>query len=363
MLKRLSQYRYQLVGRWQQLRRDRPGIDHLASAYQHYKKYHGDHLAAAITYFSFLALFPIIFLGVSVAGFVLVADPHLQTELFTRITEQLPGTFGKTLQDAIDVAVKQRTAVGLVGLVGVALTGLGWISNLRTGIDTLWCIPERKRSFVMKKLADALVLLGLGVGVLVSLAITAGGTAASGLVLRQIGADHATGAGTLASVLAILLGIVSSVLIFGWILIRIPDVRVSRRTAFRSSLLAAVGFEILKVVGTFYIARVTKSPAASVIGPALGVLIWINLVSRFLLYCVAWASTARDAVTARDAAVLADSAAEPAAGPPTDQLRSAISPTRTAAGLFSAGVTIGVAAFAVLQSLRNRARGHQPPQP
>ena len=79
------------------------------------------------------------------------------------------------------------------------------------------------------------MLAGLGVGVLVSLAITVGGTAASGWLLRQIGADRITGAGTLTSILALLLAIAGSMLIFGWVMIRLPDARVSRRTAWRST--------------------------------------------------------------------------------------------------------------------------------
>ncbi|MDQ2836659.1 MAG: YihY/virulence factor BrkB family protein [Actinomycetota bacterium] len=343
--------------RLRQLRQARPGLDHVMSGYQHYQRQQGNQLAAAITYFSFLALFPLVLLGVSITAFVLAAEPHLQTELFNRISEQVPGSFGGTLRNAIDKAIQQRAVVGVIGLVGVLLTGLGWIDNLRSGIDTVWGLPQRGGSFIAKKLADAVVLVGLGIGVVVSLGITAGGTAASGLLLRWIGADRITGAGTLTSILAILLGIAGSLLVFGWVMIRLPDAKVSRRTALRASLLAAVGFEILKIVGTFYIARVTKSPAASVIGPALGILIWINLVSRFLLFCVAWAATARDVEVPLEPALVA--------GPPVELAprRTGVSPAGVAAGLLSAGATLGAATVAVLQARRSRSRDHQPPQP
>ncbi|HEX4726955.1 MAG TPA: YhjD/YihY/BrkB family envelope integrity protein, partial [Jatrophihabitans sp.] len=101
--------------RWQRLRQQRPGIDHLADGYRHYQDRHGNQLAAAITYFSFLALFPLALLGFSATGFVLAAAPHLQTELFNHVAEQLPGSFGKTLTDAIKAAIRQRTAVGIIG--------------------------------------------------------------------------------------------------------------------------------------------------------------------------------------------------------------------------------------------------------
>ena len=147
-------------------------------------------------------------------------------------------------------------------------------------------------------------------------------------------------------------------LIFGWVMIRLPDTRVSRRTAFRVTLVAAVGFEVLKIIGTFYIARVTKSPAGAVIGPALGLLVWINLVSRYLLFCVAWAATAPDSER------LADPADQPVAGPPVEVSPApvgAFSPAGVAAGLLSAGAALGAAASALLRSRRSRATAHRPP--
>jgi len=291
-----------------------------------------------------------------VTGFVLAASPHLQKELLDQVAAQAPGTFGHTLKTAIDTAINQRAVVGVIGLVGVALTGLGWIDNLRTALDAVWGNEVRRQSFIKRKLSDALVLLGLGIGLVVLVAITAGGTALGHQLLLWTNTDGITGAGTVTAVLAILLAIAGDMLIYGWVLIVLPDGQVSRRTAIRTSLLAAIGFEILKLLGTYYIARITRSPAYSVIGPALGVLIFINLVSRFSLFCAAWAATAPDAPP------VIDPVAQPVAGPPVPPARAGFSPAAVAATLFSAGATLGATAFAVRQSRRSRATDHPPPQ-
>ena len=271
------------------------------------------------------------------------------------ITRQAPGGFGKTLSQAVDTAINQRAATGVIGLVGVALTGLGWIDNLRTALDTLWGNDLRQQSFLSRKLSDALVLLGLGLGLVVSVGITAGGTAVGHQLLVWTNLDGITGAGTAIALLAILLAILGNMLIYGWILIRLPDAQVSRRTAFRTSLLAAVGFEILKIVGTYYIARVTSSPAYSLIGPALGVLVFINLVSRYSLFCAAWAATARDAEQA------VDPLRQPVAGPPVGPARAGFSPAGVAAALLTAGATLGAAATVGLRARRSRATDRRPP--
>lgn len=348
----ISGIRSRSAERWRSVKERRPGIAHVVEAYRHYKVNHGDHLAAAITYFSFLALFPLVLLGVSVVGFVLASSPRLQTDLFNAISRNVPGEFGRTVETAINTAVTNRAGVGVVGLLGVALAGLGWIANLRTAIDTVWGLPERKRSWLTAKLSDSVVLLGLGLGAALSLGVTAAGTAASGALLRLVGLAGVAAAAFIAGVLGVLLGVIGSCLVFGWLLIRLPQVQVSRRTAVRATLLAAVGFEVLKIVGTYYIARVTSSPAAAVIGPIVGVLVWIDLVSRFLLYCVAWASTARP--SSRAAPIVEEVPASHDARQPPG--RQPVSPLGVAAGLFSAGAALGAASLAALQRTRSRGR-------
>lgn len=344
------------VERWRAARRRHGWLDHLAAAYGHYQGRHGDQLAAAITYFSFLALFPLVLLGVSVTGFVLASSPDLQKKLLARVAAQAPGSFGDTLSHAINTAIHQRAAVGVIALVGLALTGLGWIDNLRTALDTLWRNDAQQPPFLKRKLADALVLVGLGLALVISLGITAGGTALGHHLLVWTGLDGVTGAGTATVVLALLLATGGNMLIYGWVLIRIPGAQVSRRTAFRASLLAAIGLEILKLIGTYYIARITRSPAYSVIGPAIGILVFLNLVARYSLFCAAWAATAPDAER------VAEQASQPVAGPPVSPSRAGFSPAAVATGLVTAGATAGAAAYAALQARRSRARGRRQPQ-
>ena len=372
--------------RWEALTHARPGIAHLAAAYRHYRDNHGNDLAAAITYFSFLALFPLVLLGVSVTAFVLASRPELQSALFSQVSADLPGALGDTVRQMIQGAIDNRAGVGVIGLAGVGLAGLGWIGNLRTAIDAVWGIPAVKRPFLAKKAADALVLAGLGVGVVISVGLTAGGTAASGLVLRGLGLDDVTGAGTATWCLGILLGIVGSMVIYGWLMIRLPDVRVPRRIAVRAILLAAVGFEVLKLVGTFYIARITGSPAGAVIGPVVGVLVWIYLVARYQLFCVAWAATAQagadgtrsglaseagragevgevadaasaapGSASARSAAAGSAAAASASAAGRGPSSAAPVSPAAVAAGLLSAGAALGAGSLAALLRWRSRA--------
>jgi membrane protein len=90
---------------------------------------------------------------------------------------------------------------------------------------------------------------------------------------------------------------------------------------FRGAVFGAVGFNILKLVGTLYIGR-TVSNGVEVYGTfavVVGLLIWINLVSRFVLYSAAWVVTGDDEADLPPSGTAEDNDGIPAAEP--SQLR------------------------------------------
>lgn len=291
-----------VTGTLRRQRQRRPWLDHLVRAYQRYKSTNGDHLAAAITYFSFLALFPLILLGISVAGFVLANNGGLQQDLQDLIRDNVPGDLGAQISDSVQSIIENRGAIGLVGLAGVAFAGLGWIANLRTALQVVWSCEQVEENFLKAKLGDLLVLVGLGLGILLSVGLTAGGTAAADQLLEWAGLDGVFGMGTLTAVLGIALALAADTLIFAWLFVRLPRRPVRYRTVLRGALLAAVGYEVLKVVATFYLTRVTSNPTYGPFASVIGLLIWIDLVSRFLLLTAAWTATGKQPVAPDDCA-------------------------------------------------------------
>ena len=271
----------------------RPWLDHLVRAYQQYKTANGDHLAAAITYFSFLAIFPLVLLATSVAGFVLANNESLQARLQDAIAENVPGSLGETLSDSVGSIIDNRGSIGLIALLGVAFAGLGWVGNLRTGVQAVWSSETAEEKFVKAKLGDLLVLVGLGIGIVVSLALTSGGTAATHAIVSALGLDGIPGMGTLVGAVSILLALIADTLLFMWLFARLPRRPVRYKTVLRGAVMAAVGYEILKVVGTTYIAGVTSNPTYGPFAAAVGLLIWMDLVSRFLLLSAAWTATGK----------------------------------------------------------------------
>ena len=80
----------------EQLRARFPWLDHLVRAGTRYTEKHGDHYAAAITYFSILALVPLLMIAFAAAGFVLANDQELLTQIQNSITAAAPPGFRRT---------------------------------------------------------------------------------------------------------------------------------------------------------------------------------------------------------------------------------------------------------------------------
>ena len=59
-------------------------LDHLVRAEERYTERHGDHYAAAITYFSVLALVPLLMVAFALVALVLLSNPELLARLKDR---------------------------------------------------------------------------------------------------------------------------------------------------------------------------------------------------------------------------------------------------------------------------------------
>jgi membrane protein len=325
--------------RWGALKQRYAWLRHVVDAWHLMSRNNGNQYAAAITYFSFLALFPLILLAVSVTGFVLHSDPQLQQKLFAHITQNVPGAFGRTLKHSIHTAIANRSGVGIVGLLGVLLTGLGWIGNLRSAIHGVWGTPPPQLNFVKSKLANLVVLVGLGGAAIVSLGLTVVGTSLTDQILRALSLDGFSGSAVLLKVLGIALAIAGDVVIFWWLIVRLPQVDVPPRIALKGALLAAIGFEVLKVLGSYTIAHTASSPTAGPFAGIVAILVWIQLVARLMLFACAWTATLneeRRVVVANQLPV-----EEP---PAMTSSQSEVSPAAVGVTLVGAGVLAGAAA-------------------
>lgn len=271
------------------VRRKVPFGDHLVRAFSRYQADDGDRQAAAVTYFAFLSFFPLVALAFSVTGFLVDAYPDLRRQMVDQINQYLPGLAGKLNVEAIGNA---KVGAGILGLAGLLYVGLGWIDALRAAIRMIWHHNVQAGNVVVKKLRDVVVLAGLGVTLLASLAVSGVATSATRWFLELVGLERSTPARWVTTALAIGVAVLVNFLVFLYLFTRLPRLSIPLRRVAKGALLGAVGMEILKVVGTYLVGRTTKNPVYGTFAVVVGLLIWINLVSRFTLFVAAWTVTA-----------------------------------------------------------------------
>ncbi|UYM23951.1 YihY/virulence factor BrkB family protein [Streptomyces albus] len=252
-------------------------------------------LAAAMTYISFLALFPLLTLVAAVAASTL---KERQRELQDQLAEQVPG-----ISDQLDIASLVDNA-GTVSLIAGALllfTGVGWVGSVRDCLRAVWELPDLEGNPVARKAKDVIVLLGLGAAGIVSLVASTAGGSALGWIARQIGLAE-TGVGTvLLRAAAFALAVLAGFLVLLYVLTLLPAVHPRRRALIGAALIGAVGFELLKLLLGGYISGVAAKSMYGAFGVPIALLLWINFTAKLVLVCAAWTATPLEEGGAREA--------------------------------------------------------------
>lgn len=310
-----------------------------ATRYQGQK---GDYLAAGITYFTVLAIFPLLMVAFSIAGFVLFRNPDLLAQARDQITENVPGSMGDQLNDLMNQAIGSRTSVGVIGLVGGLYAGLGWMGNLRAALTEQWAHQHEGGNFFKTKIGDLGALIGLFLALGLSLGLSAVSSGSVGKrLLDLVHLGDAPGVGILLRVVSIALAVFASWAVFVWVIARLPREPVTLRSAVRAALLAAIAFEVFKQIATFYLKSVLSSPAGVAFGPIIGLMVFSFFTSRIVLFATAWAATAKE-----NEAMAAVPAPEPAVISPRVQVSSGPS-VAGGIGLVAAGAlaALGLSGF------------------
>lgn len=261
---------------------------HLWRSYETLDRVHWSRLAAAMTFISFLALFPLLTVAAAAAAAALSKDQ--QRELQDKLADQVPG-----ISDQLNIQALVDNA-GTVGLVAGALllfTGIGWVGSMRECLRAVWELPDPEENPVLRKAKDAGILFGLGGAGLVSLVASAAASTTVGWTARQLGLDEGGVGSVLLQVAAFAIAVLADFLLLLYVLTLLPGVHPERRSLIVAGLLGAVGFELLKLLLGGYMRGVASKSMYGAFGVPIALLLWINFTAKLLLFCAAWTATHR----------------------------------------------------------------------
>ncbi|QUR66551.1 inner membrane protein YhjD [Mycobacterium spongiae] len=268
-------------------------FDHVMRAYQRFNDHNGSFLAAGMTYYTIFAIFPLLMVGFAVVGFALSRQPRLITAIDDRIRESVSGELGQQLVDLANSAIAARASVGLIGLATATWAGLSWMSHLRKALGAMWDQPSGSAGFVRNKLSDLGAMLGMFAVVLATIGLTALGHATP-TVLRWLHIPQFSGFDGILRGVSVLVSVLVSWVLFTWLIGRLPRSPVSLVASMRAGLMAAIGFELFKQLGSIYLRIVLRSPAGVAFGPVLGLMVFGFITAFLILFATAWAATASE---------------------------------------------------------------------
>ncbi|MFD0537912.1 YhjD/YihY/BrkB family envelope integrity protein [Actinomadura luteofluorescens] len=184
-------------------------------------------------------------------------------------------------------------------MVALLFTGIGWVQVLRESLRDIWGNePGGGGNFFLKRLWDASVLAFLGLILICGMAVTTVATSATHTVLGWLGLEDVPGAGTGLRLLSLACAIFFDTVVFLALFTRLSGTRAPWRRIIRGALFGAVGFEILKQIAAFLIGRTTQNPVYGTFAVLVGLMVWINIATRFALFVAAWTATRRVVLTA-----------------------------------------------------------------
>jgi membrane protein len=239
-----------------------------------YKKFGDDqagNLAALIAYYAFASVFPLLLVFITVLNIVLKNNEKLRTHLLSTALKQYPG-IGTQL-------VHPLSKTGLALVIGLVLTfyGARGVANaMQNALNSVWEIPKSGRPGFPWGTLRSFGLIGvIGPGVIATITLSsiAGGTGHLGGVLGKVAA-----------------AVVSLILNVGlfWLGFRLATAReVPWRDLRLSAILAAVAWQILQLVGGYFIGhQLANNSSYGVFGVVLGLLAWFYLQAQLTLYVV-----------------------------------------------------------------------------
>lgn len=246
---------------------DVPVLGALLRIQERFGEIQGTALANGIALQGFLSLIPLILVAIAITGFLAQGDAEFATDVVEAFGLPQDGDTAESLAEAIDNAQESRRAASVIGVLGLLWSGLAVIAAVQRAIDRAW---QTKAEGLKDKVGAVLWLMGAAVIFLASFALTT--------VLNFLPAFLAP--------VSILLGLAVNVGLFLWTFTQLGRAQVGWKAVLPGAVVCAVGFEILKLVGSLLVPRLVANSSAlyGSLGIVIALLAWLAFFGRLLVY-------------------------------------------------------------------------------
>ncbi len=244
-----------------------PVLGWLLRVQERFGEVRGTALANGIALQAFLSLFPLLILAISVVGFLADGDVTFAGDLIDSLGIPPEQQLAEDLRNAIETAKKSKGTTGAIGLGSLLWSGLNVVVALQRSVDSTW---QTFGKGLKDKLRAVGVVFGAGL-------VFAGSFALSALINFLPG---------FFAPLSIVAGLAVNVALFLFLFVALGRVHTGWRAMLPGALFCAIGFEILKLVGTIYVPRLVANSSAlyGSLGVVVAALLWLAFFGRLVVY-------------------------------------------------------------------------------
>jgi len=267
----------------------------------------GPLLAAGLTYQALFALFAGLWVGFSVAGFVVSGDEALRDQLVVFIRTAVPGL----IQDSSGAGVVDPDALldatvfgwtGAIALVGLLFSSITLFGGMRDSVRTIFRAPSPATPFLRLVLRDLGLAIAFGAAVVVSATVSLLSTTAVRWALHLLDLSTSSPASVLLlRATALVLVFLFDAVVLAALFRVLAGLHIPGRRLLVGSAIGAAGFVALTVVGGTLLRATGSNPLLASFAAIIGLLIVIDLLCQVLLLAAAWIAVGMD-----DIGVLAD---------------------------------------------------------
>ncbi|ETD30603.1 ribonuclease BN [Williamsia sp. D3] len=260
-----------MIERLDKLQRRHPVLGFGIAVIYKYADDQGGYLAVLMTYYAFLALFPLLLLLTTGVGIVLDDNPEWQAKVLDSALGQFP-VIGPQLGEPQELS--GGTAGIVIGILGALYGASGVGQAAQNAMNTVWQVPRNNRPNPIFSRFRSLLLLTV-------LAMTLVGTA---VLSTFAGLPGPLGAleGVTIGLLAVVIN--SAVFTIAYRLSTSNDV--SYRDVLPGAVAMAIVWQLLQTFGTVYVTQVVKNASTtnSVFAVVLGLLAFFYLTSIAVVF-------------------------------------------------------------------------------
>ena len=231
-------------------------------------------MAAGLSYYTFLSLFPLILGIVSILGFLLPMET-VRSIVFDLLQSSFPGSTD-IIESTITSVINNRGTLGIVSIIGLIIAGTGIFSAISLALNRAW--DRLPRAIWVRKPMEFAMFLGIGLMVLLLLGAST--------AISFLGNIDLPGIRIVQMFLGRLISFVLLLGIFFLVYKYIPSKKLRWRDVWIGATLGAVLWQIALLVFSFFLSnfasyQLTYGSLASIII----LLVWIYISAFILIIC------------------------------------------------------------------------------